>query len=50
MTHHAASGKRTHMTHRAARGLMEQALEMTCSASTKTQMAHMKGGTATEKN
>ena len=30
--------------------LMEQALEMTCSASTKTQMAHMKGGTATEKN
>ena len=30
--------------------LVEQAVEMACSASTKTQMAHMKGGTATEKN
>ena len=30
--------------------LVEQALEMACSASAKTQIPHMKGGTATEKN
>ena len=30
--------------------LVEQALEMACSASTKFQMDHMKGGTAMEKN